>query len=440
MDLNVDFRKQILIRLHDAISRRQTDIAAALFQDFRKPEFEAYVTEIDLVLSELRLHIRKIKSWAKPKIVFPNLLNFPSTDYVIPEPYGQVLIIAPWNYPFLLCMQPLISAVAAGNTVVLKPSELAPATARIVEIIALEVFDPTHVEVYQGGAEISEGLLKRPWDYIFFTGSTAVGKKVALAAAGQLTPVTLELGGKNPCIVMESADIAIAARRIAWGKFLNAGQTCIAPDFVLAHTRIKDKLLDALKSEIEKMFGPDAKQSPDFARIISLRHFERLANMIDPATVYCGGHADASENYIAPTVIDSPPAESALMSEEIFGPLLPVIPYDSDADLENEIGKHGKPLALYVFGKTSEAEKIIRKFSFGGGSINDTVLQFSNGRLPFGGVGASGMGSYHGKFGFDTFSHKKAVVRRGIWPDIALRYAPYRNKLGFVRKIFKFLN
>jgi aldehyde dehydrogenase (NAD+) len=434
---DVGFRKKKLLRLQSEILRRQADIAAALFEDFRKPEFEAYVTEIELVLAELRLHVRKINTWAKPKTAFPNLLNFPSADRIIPEPYGRVLIIAPWNYPFLLAMQPLISAVAAGNSVVLKPSELAPATARIVEMIVLEAFDPAHVEVYQGGAEVGEGLLRRTWDCIFFTGSTAVGRKVARAAAENLTPVTLELGGKNPCIVMEDADVRIAARRIAWGKFLNAGQTCIAPDYVLAHSRIKARLLDGLKSEIEKMFGAEPGTSPDFARIISRKHFQRLQNMIDPTTVFCGGQTDAATNYVAPTIIDNPPADSALMAEEIFGPLLPVVPYETDADLEREIGKHGKPLALYVFGPAAKAGKIVRKFSFGGGCINDTVIHFSNSRLPFGGVGESGLGAYHGKSGFDAFSHRKSIVRRAIWPDFPLRYAPYTGKLKWIRKIFK---
>jgi aldehyde dehydrogenase (NAD+) len=435
---DIAYRKKTLLRLLDAIHRREEDIWEALRLDFGKPAFESALTETSIVISELRHTIKHLKSWAKPKMVLPHLLNFPATDYIYNEPYGRVLIIAPWNYPFLLAMSPLIAAVAAGNSVVLKPSELTSNTASIIELIITEVFDSVHVEVYQGGAEVSERLLRQRWDYIFFTGSVTVGKLVAKAAAEHLTPVTLELGGKNPCIVDETADLPLAARRIVWGKFMNAGQTCIAPDYILARASIKDKLVGLLKEEISRAYGNNPESSEDFARIINDRNFERLVGLIDPSKVAAGGQTNPQTRYIAPTIIDEPAAESVMMSEEIFGPLLPILEYHNDEQLLKMVQKHEKPLALYVFtGKKAFAEQMIQSNSFGGGCINDTVIQFSNKRLPFGGVGHSGTGAYHGKYGFDTFSHKKSIVKKGTWLDIPLRYAPYGNKVKLVNRILK---
>jgi aldehyde dehydrogenase (NAD+) len=440
MDFRTDitFRKRTLIRLLDVVTRHEEDILEALHADFKKCAFESVLTETSLVISELKDAIRNIKSRAKPEMVFPNILNFPSTDYIYREPYGKVLIIAPWNYPFLLSMSPLISAVAAGNSVILKPSELTPHTASILEIIILETFDPVHVEIFHGGKEVSEKLLSRRWDYIFFTGSVSVGKAVAKAAAENLTPFTLELGGKNPCIVDETANLALAAKRIVWGKFLNAGQTCIAPDFILAKSSVKEKLIGLLKDEIIKAYGENPELSPDFPRIINGRNFDRLVNLIDDTKVVFGGRSNKETLYVSPTIIDNPAAESVLMAEEIFGPILPILSYDTDADLTKAIGKYEKPLSLYVFSsKRAFAEKIIKEFSFGNGCINDCVIQFSNKKLPFGGVGHSGIGKYHGKFGFDTFSHQKSITKRATWLDIPLRYAPYEGKLSTVRKIMK---
>jgi aldehyde dehydrogenase (NAD+) len=440
MDFRTDitFRKKTLIKLLDAILKYEDDICKALYSDFRKCKFESVLSETSLVISELKNSIQNIRSRARPKMVFPNLLNFPATDFIYSEPYGKVLIISPWNYPFLLSMSPVIAAVSAGNSVVLKPSEHAPNTASMLELIISEVFDPTHVEVFHGGVEVSERLLRQRWDYIFFTGSTKVGKLVAKAAAESLTPTTLELGGKNPCIVDATANIALAAKRIVWGKFLNAGQTCIAPDYILVKREVKEKLLDSLKKEITAAYGEDPQKSADYPRIIHQNHFDRLFDLIDPSKVVAGGNHDRETLYLAPTIIDGPAPESVLMNEEIFGPILPVLSYHHDDELTREIGKHEKPLSLYVFTDSkSFAREIIRKFSFGGGCINDTMIHFSNKRMPFGGVGHSGMGRYHGKYGFDTFSHRKSVTKKATWLDIPLRYAPYDGKLKLIRNILK---
>jgi len=435
---DIGYRKKTLTKLLSVITKREDDIIQALYDDFRKPAFEAVLTETNYVISDLNYTIKNINSWSKRKRVWPSILNFPSSDFIYNEPYGDVLVIAPWNYPFQLALCPLIAAVAAGNKVVVKPSELTPSTASIIELIVAEAFDPAHVEVYQGGPEVSQKLLERRWDYIFFTGSVAIGKIVALAAAKHLTPVTLELGGKNPCIVDETADIALSAKRIVWGKFINAGQTCIAPDYILVKSEIRDKLLASIKSEITLAYGEDPEQSPDYTRIVNEKNWQRLVNMIDPAHVEMGGESNKAQLYIAPTVISEPSTESEIMKDEIFGPLLPVISHQSVSDLDNIILKYEKPLSLYVFTENkSFAAKMIEKFSFGGGCINDTIVHFSNNRLPFGGVGNSGQGAYHGQLGFDTFSHKKSIVNKGTWLDLPMRYPPYNNKLATIRKLLK---
>lgn len=433
---SVTHRKQALTRLLAVVQKHEKNVINALYNDFQKPEFEAVVTETSYVISDLKHTIRKLKSWAKPTRVIPSLLNFPSSDYIYSEPYGKVLIVAPWNYPFMLALCPVIAAVAAGNQVVLKPSELAPNIASILEIIISEAFDPTEVEVFQGGAEVSQMLINRKWDYIFFTGSVAVGRIVAEAAAKSLTPVTLELGGKSPCIVDESADLEITARRIIWGKFINAGQTCLAPDYIIAHHGIREDLMERLSDEITRAYGEHPEQSEDFARIISDRHFARLQSMIDPSKVYFGGSTDPASRYISPTIINDPNGESAAMHEEIFGPLLPVLSYRDESEIERIVSRHEKPLSFYVFTRRKAfADNLIRKFPFGGGCINDVVIHVANRRLPFGGIGASGMGAYHGRTGFDTFSHRKSIVKRGTWIDLPIRYAPYKDKLGMVRRL-----
>jgi len=350
------------------------------------------------------------------------------------------LIISPWNYPFQLALCPLISAVAAGNSVVLKPSELTPNTSKIITEIVSKVFSKNHVEVIEGGVEVSQNLLSQKWDYIFFTGSVPVGKIVAKAAAEFMTPVTLELGGKNPCIIDETANIKLAAKRIVWGKFINAGQTCIAPDYLLVQKKVKSELIEHLKQEIVNAYSEKPELSPDYTRIINSRNWERLCNLIETEKVLFGGQSNSEDCYLAPTLIDETSLDSPVMKEEIFGPILPIVSYENESELEGIISKYDKPLSLYVFTTKSKfANKIIQQFSFGGGCINDTVIHFSNNRLPFGGVGNSGIGAYHGKMSFDIFSHKKAIVKKANWLDLPMRYAPYKGKLVLIRKILKWI-
>lgn len=436
---NVHYRKMLLKKLLKEVRKRENDICDALYADFKKPKFEAVMTETGIVISELRLTIRKLKSWASVKRVWPSLLNFPSKDRIHSEPYGTTLIIAPWNYPYQLALAPLIGAVAAGNTVVLKPSELTPNTSAILHEIISEVFDAAHVTVVQGGVEIAQELLAERWDYIFFTGSVQVGKIIAKAAAPNLTPVTLELGGKNPCIVDIHSDFKLAAKRIVWGKFLNAGQTCIAPDYLIVHAKAKFDFTKVLIAEIKAAFGENPQESNDFTRIINEKNFNRLTAMIKEEEVLYGGKTDNDDLYIAPTLLDEPALDSEVMLDEIFGPILPIQVYSSLEDISNLINHYEKPLALYVFSKDLKfANRMITSHSFGGGAINDTVMHFGNHRLPFGGVGESGIGAYHGKLSFDTFSHKKAVLKKANWLDIPVRYAPYKGKMKLLKFFLKY--
>lgn len=437
---NINFRKEVLIKLLNAVLVHENEIIQALHDDFKKPAFEAVLTETSYVIIELKDTIKNLKNWAKPKKVVPSILNFPSTDYIFKEPYGKVLIIAPWNYPFQLALCPLISAVAAGNQVVVKPSELTPKTSEIIAKIITKIFHKNHVEVIEGGVEVSQQLLAKRWDYIFFTGSVAVGKIVAKAAAEHLTPVTLELGGKNPCIIDETANLKLAAKRIVWGKFVNAGQTCIAPDYILIQKDMKSHFVDYLKEEITKAYGENPIDSPDFARIVNLKNWNRLVKMMDYTKVIFGGQSDSATCFIAPTLVEENSVETEIMKDEIFGPLLPILVYDQEIEIEAIISKYEKPLALYVFTEnTSFSKKIIQKYSFGGGCINDTMIHFANKRLPFGGVGHSGIGAYHGSLGFDTFSHKKSMIKKANWLDVQLRYAPYKDKLPSIKKMLKWL-
>ena len=437
---NVNYRKERLKKLLHCIENNENEIVQALYNDFKKPAFEAVLTETNYVISELKDTIKNIERWAKPKKVFPSILNFPSTDSIYSEPYGKVLIIAPWNYPFQLALCPLISAVAAGNQVVLKPSELTPNTAKIIAEIVAKVFESDHVKVVEGGIEVSQKLLAQRWDYIFFTGSPNVGKIIAKAAAENLTPVTLELGGKNPCIIDETANLKLAAKRIVWGKFINAGQTCIAPDYILIQKDMKSHFTGYLKEEITKAYGENPATSPDFARIINTKNWERLVRMMEAENIIFGGQTDAKDHFIAPTLIEEPALDSPIMQEEIFGPILPILSYEKEAELHSIISKYEKPLALYVFSENRIfAKRIIQNFSFGGGCINDTVVHFSNKRLPFGGVGYSGIGAYHGQLSFDIFSHKKGIVKKANWLDLPMRYAPYKDKLKSIKKILKWL-
>ena len=437
---DIGYRKETLKKLLYNLQKSEDLIVKALYDDFKKPEFEAVLTETNYVISDLKDTIKNIHKWAKRKRVFPSLLNFPSTDYIYKEPYGDVLVIAPWNYPFQLALCPLIAAVAAGNRVVLKPSELTPHTSAIIAKIIEKTFHVNHVEVFEGGVEVSNQLLTQRWDYIFFTGSVAVGKVVAKAAAENLTPVTLELGGKNPCIIDETANLKLAAKRIVWGKFINAGQTCIAPDYILIQKNMKVNFISFLIEEIIKAYGKKIDKSSDFARIINTKNWLRLANMIEPEKVIFGGETNANELYISPTLIEEPALDSPVMKEEIFGPILPILLYETEADIQNVISRYEKPLSFYIFSENkSFAKKLIKTYSFGGGCINDTVVHFSNKRLPFGGVGHSGMGAYHGQLSFDIFSHHKAVVKKANWLDLPMRYAPYKDKLASIKRILDWI-
>tara|TARA_B110000046_G_scaffold129222_1_gene135663 strand:+ start:873 stop:2249 length:1377 start_codon:yes stop_codon:yes gene_type:complete len=437
---DVGMLKKLLTKLRSEILAKEDAIYEAVYKDLRKSKFEAYFSEIGVVVSEIDSTLKHIDSWSKPKKIRAAGLNFPSRDYIYSEPYGTVLIIAPWNYPFQLAVAPLIAAIAAGNTVVLKPSEHTTHTSQLIEDILSAVFIPEHVKVVQGGIPETTFLLKERWDYIFFTGSVAVGKIVAKAAAPYLTPVTLELGGKNPCIVDNSMSTQLIAKRLVWGKFVNAGQTCIAPDYLLVNSSIKAQLISDLKTEIVKAYGENPQTSADYPRIVNATHLSRLTTMLSDSDVIFGGTYDVSDSYLAPTLIDEPSLDSEVMKDEIFGPILPILSYDTESDIDSVLSQYEKPLGFYVFSNdTSFYKKMIETYSFGGGTINDTMVQFGNSRLPFGGVGESGIGAYHGRLGFDTFSHKKGIVIKANWIDIPLRYAPYKNKLEKLKLFFKFL-
>lgn len=432
----VTYRKQYLKRLRKELVANEDAICDALYTDFKKPKFEVLATETQMVLSELKYIIDHLEFWSKPVKVGATWTNFPSSDWIYSEPYGNVLVIAPWNYPFLLTMSPLIGALAAGNTVVLKPSELTPETSKVIAKIIEKVFPKEYVSVVEGGIPVSQELLTKKWNYIFFTGSSRVGKIVYKSAAEHLTPVTLELSGKNPCIVDATASITLTAKRIVWGKFLNAGQTCIAPDYILVEKTVKDKLVEALKLNIRKFYGDPIEESNDFARITTDSHYNKLKGLLEGENILFGGTCKDVERFIEPTLVDEPGFKNDLMKDEIFGPILPIISYDSEEDIHKYVTQHENPLALYVFSTDKKFQKrIIDKYGFGGGVINDTVMQITNKRLPFGGVGQSGIGGYHGKHSFDLFSHKKAIIRKPNWIDIPIRYAPYNIPIKWVKKI-----
>jgi len=435
---DVDFRKTCLLNLRKELQKREKQVAKAMYDDFRKPEFETVMTETGIVINELNLAIRKVKSWAKSRYVRPVMVNFPSTNRLYKEPFGTVLIIAPWNYPFQLVFSPLIGAIAAGNTVVIKPSEHSANTSRVVSEIIAAVFDPGHVTVIEGDIPVAARLLRERWEYIFFTGSNTVGKIVAKAAAEHLTPTTLEMGGKNPCIVDETASIQMAARRIVWGKFINCGQTCIAPDYILVHESIRDQFIENCKKEITRIYGHNAQQSPDYGRIINHCNFEVLKRSISGEKILFGGNTDPGDLYIEPTLLDNPDKESHVMKHEIFGPVLPVIPYKTEQEINDCINSYEKPLAFYIFSNHSKfIKQLIKNHSFGGGTINDTLVHFANHRLPFGGVGFSGLGAYHGRHSFDTFTFEKGITTRFNWLDLPVRYAPYQGKMKMLKLILK---
>ena len=429
----VDFRLAALETLQKAMKRHEAEIIQALKKDLGKSEFESYETEIGLIYEEIRFARRHLKRWARIKRVKTPLAQFPSRSYIQKEPLGSVLIIAPWNYPFQLAISPLIGAIAAGNTVVVKPSELSPATAEVIEKIIVETFEPHYIHVVLGGIRTTQSLLEQKFDHIFFTGSTRVGMLIAQKAAQTLTPATLELGGKSPCIVDETADIPLAAKRIAWGKFLNAGQTCVAPDYILCQEKIQKPLMDALKKVIDEFWPGDAAENEDYPKIINTQHFERLVRLMESRNILIGGKADKSKRKISPTVLVGVSKDSPVMQEEIFGPILPVLTYQKLEEIPQIV--NSTPLSLYLFSTSKENEKyVLNNVSFGGGCVNDTIVHLSTPYLPFGGVGQSGMGNYHGKKSFDCFSHEKSILKKGNWLDISLRYPPYAGKLKMLKR------
>ena len=421
-------RVSYLRKLRKWIKENNWAIMAALRVDLNKPPFEAQATEIGVVQDELPYALRHIHNWSRPKSVMSNLKNFPSYGRIYPEPYGVALIISPWNYPFMLTAAPLISAIAAGNCAIVKPSEMAPATSALIAKMCKEVFHPAHVCAVEGGRETSNALLKLPFDKIFYTGGTDVGRVVMEAAAKNLTPITLELGGKSPCIVDQSANIKLAAKRIIWGKLINAGQTCVAPDYVLAHKSIKDELIKEMKKTICRQYGETPTDNHEYPKIINERHFQRLIRLTEGENIVHGGGSNPATMQIEPTIINTPSLNSPIMKEEIFGPILPVLEFSMPNDAVRIIRSGPKPLALYVFTAIKAVEKYyLRHLSFGGGCINDTVVHLSVPGLPFGGVGQSGMGSCHGKAGFDAFTHYRSVLHKSRHVDIPLRYPPYSN-------------
>ena len=432
------FRIKKLKALQKELGKREKDIYKALKNDLSKSGFESMASETVLVEKEIAKMIKMLPLWNRPHRAKSSLINFPSKDYIVPEPYGKTLIISPWNYPFQLSVTPLVGAVAAGNTVVLKPSEFAPHTAIIIHSIIEAVFDEEHVAVVEGDASTATTLLKKQWDYIMFTGSTVVGKIVAKAAAEYLTPTTLELGGKSPCIVDETAPVSITAKRLVWGKFLNCGQTCIAPDYLLVHENIKDKLIQEIILHIEKSFGKNQQDSTDYGRIVHQKHFNKLKKSLQNQKLVYGGQMDEKKLFFGPTLIENPPLESELMQEEIFGPILPITGYKEEEDIHNILEKRERPLAFYVFSKRKKfINKLFRRYSFGGGVANDSIIQFANDNLPFGGVGHSGIGAYHGKYSFKNFTHEKPIIKRSFWFDLPGRYAPYPKSLSLLKFLLK---
>lgn len=424
--LNISYRIAALKSLKAAIKKFEKPLAAALWQDLHKSYEEAYLTELSIVLGEIDNHIRHLKQWAAPKHHSTPLKMFPSRSKVISEPLGLALIIAPWNYPVQLLLNPLVGAISAGCTAILKPSPYVPTVAKVLEELITECFNRDYVAIVQGNRDVNTLLLEQRYDLIFFTGSPSLGRTVMSAAAKNLTPVVLELGGKSPCVVDCSADIATAAKRIAWGKSLNAGQTCIAPDYLLVHHAIKEQLIEALKSEFKRLLGKNPKKSRHFVRIVNERAFDRLVGYIKGANVVVGGNYDKDERYIEPTIIDNVSLDSPVMEEEIFGPIFPVVTYITTEQAVKFINEREKPLALYYFGDQQSADYVIGHTSSGGACVNDTIVHIANEKLPFGGVGNSGMSSYHGEESFKVFSHFRSVVTTPTWIDLPFRYMPYR--------------
>lgn len=436
---DIEFRIRQLKTLKRAIFAYEESIYQALWEDLSKSRFEAFVTEYGIVQKEIALHIRKLKRWSRPERVPTNqFLHFWSSSRIVKEPYGVTLIISPWNYPFLLVMSPLIGAISAGNCIAVKPSELSPHTADAIARMIAEFFPASYLSVYLGDAGMSQRLLRERWDYIFFTGSQSVGKLVMEAASRNLTPVTLELGGKNPCIVDKDANLKRAAARIAWGKFVNAGQTCIAPDYLFVHKSVRNEFLHLLETYIRKYYGENAKENSEYVRIVNIQKTERLADFLKGQNLFCGGDVDLSVRYVSPTILVDVTPEDPVMQEEVFGPVLPVMEFESITEVIRFVNERQKPLALYYFSVDKrKQEMMLSRTSSGGVSLNDVIVHFASDSMPFGGVGNSGMGSYHGRFSFETFSHRRSVLKKANWIDIPLRYPPYGKKLALVGWLFR---
>ncbi len=433
--LNVNFRLGYLKKLKATIKTREKTIVAALKSDLGKSAEESYMSEIGMVLEDLSYHIKKLKKWVKPVKRSSPLAQFPSKSYMLPSPYGNVLIISPWNYPFLLSMQPLVGAIAAGNTVLLKPSRSSAATSAVMNEIIESVFPPELAACAYGSDDINNAVLEHKFDYIFFTGGKDVGKTVYAAASKFLTPVTLELGGKSPAVVDKTAKIDLAAKRVVFGKFLNVGQTCVAPDYAIVHESVADRFVERVKFWIRKLY-PDALANPDYGKIINARHFERVKSLID-GNVVIGGGCDENAHKIEPTVIYPATLDCAAMQQEIFGPILPVLTYSTDDELIKIIDEHPTPLAFYLFtSKTKNEKSLLPRVGFGGGCVNDSIIHLASTQLPFGGVGGSGMGSYHGKKSFETFSHYKSVLKKSNAIDLPFRYTPYSKKKDKMIRFF----
>lgn len=427
--LDVKWRRTQLKTLLAAIDKWEQPLAQALMTDLHKSYKEAYLTEISLVKAEIKDAIRHIRSWSSRKKCLTSIACMPARSYIVKEPLGNALIVSPWNYPVQLLLNPLVGAIAAGCTAVLKPSPYVPHVSKVIEDMIAESFDPAYIAVVQGNRDVNKKLFNCRWDMIFFTGSPALAHDVMEAAAKHLTPVVLELGGKSPCIVAADADIELAARRIAWGKTLNCGQTCIAPDYLLIDSSVKDAFVEAFERQIHKLHGEDVQKDEHYVRMVSDKAFQRVSSYLSEGKILCGGHTDPSERYIEPTLLGDLAQGSKVLEEEIFGPILPVIEIKGDnfeAQVEEYINSREKPLAFYYFGNEKRGWRIIGHTSSGGGCINDTIMHIVNSHIPFGGVGNSGMGNYHGKRSFDAFSHERSIVVSSRWIDLPFKYMPYK--------------
>ena len=434
--LDIKFRKEMLLNLLGAIEKWEDRLAEALWTDLHKSYEEAYLTEISIVKTEIKTHLRKVSGWARRKKVHSPLKLFPSRSYIVKEPLGNSLIISPWNYPVQLLLNPLVGAISAGCTAVLKPSPYVPNVSKTIEEMISEAFDERYISVVQGNRTVNTALLEQRWDLIFFTGSPSLGKKVMEAASRHLTPVILELGGKSPCIIDKSADIRTAAKRIAWGKTLNSGQTCIAPDYILIHKEIQKEFVKAYAEEIKNLHGEDIQADRHYVRMVNDKAFERVTGYFKDGNIIYGGRTDAATRFIEPTLIENVPLNSPLMTEEIFGPVFPIVTFEDNFKerVIEFVTSREKPLAFYYFGKESDGWEIIRRTSSGGGCINDVIMHIANENVPFGGVGNAGMGRYHDKDSFDAFSHTRSIIATGTWIDLPFRYMPYKM-FELVKKI-----